>query len=290
MDVIRALNNNAVLCSDEHGGQTICLGKGLGFGRKLGDTIDAEQAEQVFRPSTVHPIANLTALLSEIPLELVTLASEIVSESQIRKDPELLTLGLADHISFALERAKGGLEVSYPLVWEVSTLYPQEYTLGKLALDRIEQLSGVRLHGDEAAAIAMHFINAQFAAGDMSKAEASTKGIANILALVSVELGRELPPDSTTVARFITHCATFSSGSTPRRGSRMRPCTRCSPPSRTTTPRRSRWRGPCGPTSRGAAARSTTTSSRTSPCTSPGCATRSPKPTKAALVIPGRLS
>lgn len=205
MDVIRALNNNAVLCSDEHGGQTICLGKGLGFGRKLGDTIDAEQAEQVFRPSTVHPIANLTALLSEIPLELVTLASEIVSESQIRKDPELLTLGLADHISFALERAKGGLEVSYPLVWEVSTLYPQEYTLGKLALDRIEQLSGVRLHGDEAAAIAMHFINAQFAAGDMSKAEASTKGIANILALVSVELGRELPPDSTTVARFITH-------------------------------------------------------------------------------------
>ncbi|AHI22443.1 beta-glucoside operon antiterminator [Corynebacterium vitaeruminis DSM 20294] len=181
------------------------MGKGLSFGRKLGDTIDAEQAEQVFRPSTVHPIANRTALLSEIPLELITLASEIVSESQIRKDPELLTPGLADHISFALERAKGGLEVSYPLVWEVSPLYPKEYTLGKLALDRIEQLSGVRLHGDEAAAIAMHFINAQFAAGDMSKAEASTKEIANTLALVSAELGRELSPDSTTVARFITH-------------------------------------------------------------------------------------
>ena len=205
MDVIRALNNNAVLCTDSQGAQAICMGKGIGFGRKLGDEVDDKTVEQVFRPSSMHPIANLTALLTEIPLEIVNLVSAFVSRNSSVKEPQLLILGLADHISFAIERTKTGIEVSYPLIWEVSTLYPKEFALGIKALKLVEQEADVRLPRDEAAAIAMHFINAQFVDGDMSKAENTTKEISDLLRLVSSELGFTLSPGSPTVTRFITH-------------------------------------------------------------------------------------
>ncbi|WP_408931946.1 PRD domain-containing protein [Corynebacterium sp. YSMAA1_1_D6] len=205
MDVIRALNNNAVLCTDSQGAQVICMGKGIGFGRKLGDEIDGNNVEQVFRPSTMHPIANLTALLTEIPLDIVNLVATFVAQHSAVKEPQLLILGLADHISFAIERANTGIEVSYPLVWEVSTLYPDEFALGLKALELVEKETGARLPSDEAAAIAMHFINAQFVDGDMTKAENTTKEISVLIRLVSSELGLSLSPGSPTVTRFITH-------------------------------------------------------------------------------------
>ncbi|OFS39099.1 PRD domain-containing protein [Corynebacterium sp. HMSC069E04] len=205
MDVIRALNNNAVLCTDAQGTQAICLGKGIGFGRKLGDEIQDDAVEQVFRPSSAHPIANLTALLSDLPLDIVNLVVNFVNTHSQVSETQLLVLGLADHISFAIEREESGIEFSYPLMWEVSTLYPEEFELGLKLLDQVEKATSVRLARDEAAAVAMHFINAQFVDGDMTKAENTTKEISALLDLVSSELQCHLRPSSPTVTRFVTH-------------------------------------------------------------------------------------
>lgn len=205
MEILRVLNNNAVLCTENTHGQAICMGKGIGFGKKLGDSIDADRVEQFFHPSPIHPIGNLTALLSEVPLEYVSLASTLASRCETLEEPQLLILGLADHISFAVERTRSGTSIEYPLVWEVSTLYPEEFSLGLHALDSIEKMTGVRLDRDEAAAIAMHFINAQFVNGKIGRTEFATKEISNVVLLVSHELGHELNPGEATVARFITH-------------------------------------------------------------------------------------
>ena len=205
MNVIRALNNNAVLCTDTQGIQAICLGKGIGFGRKLGDEIQDDAVEQVFRPNSAHPIANLTALLSELPLEIVSLVADFISAHSQVKEPQLLVLGLADHISFAIEREKGGIKFNYPLMWEVSTLYPEEFELGLKLLDQVEEATSARLARDEAAAIAMHFINAQFVDGDMTMAENITKEISALLDVVSSQLQCQLQPSSPTVTRFVTH-------------------------------------------------------------------------------------
>ena len=40
MDFIKNFNNNAALVRDESGVEWIVLGKGIGFGKKLGDCVD----------------------------------------------------------------------------------------------------------------------------------------------------------------------------------------------------------------------------------------------------------
>ena len=47
--VMKALNNNSVLVQDETGTSMIFLGKGIGFGKKNGDSIACGAGVEVYR-------------------------------------------------------------------------------------------------------------------------------------------------------------------------------------------------------------------------------------------------
>ena len=51
MIIKRILNNNVVITSDENGEETIVMGKGIGYQKAKGDTIDEEKINKVFRIS-----------------------------------------------------------------------------------------------------------------------------------------------------------------------------------------------------------------------------------------------
>lgn len=201
MEVIRVLNNNAVLCTDGCS-QTILLGRGLGFGKRLGDAIDPASAEQVFVPNAAQSIANLAQLSADIPLEMIQLAAEIAQLAG-RKDSQSLILGLADHISFAVERAARNIAIEYPLRWEIAQLFPAEFALGQKSLTWIADRTGCHLPDDEAALLAMHFVNAQF--NRLGVASTLPHILTDILRIVESGVGRALDRDSIDVARFITH-------------------------------------------------------------------------------------
>lgn len=209
MEVIRVLNNNAVLCVDRAGGQAILLGKGLGFGRSLGDELSPAQAEQVFTPSPTHPLANLTALVSDTPLAILSLARDVVARDVGELVPpasrERLILGLADHIAFTVERIQQGDTTAHPLHWEVSTLYPAEYAAGLAVLRSMEQHLEITIDDREAVAIALHIVTAQYAGGSICQVEHHARGISEIVSFVADRLGTPLPMGSPTVARFVTH-------------------------------------------------------------------------------------
>lgn len=201
MEVIRVLNNNAVLCTDGCG-QTILLGRGLGFGKRLGDDIDPANAEQVFVPNAAQSIANLTQLSVDIPLEMIQLAAEI-AQLVGRKDSQALVLGLADHISFAVERVARNVVIEYPLRWEIAQLFPTEFAVGRKSLALIAERTGVQLPDDEAALLAMHFVNAQF--NRLGAANTLPHTLTDVLRIVESGIGSALDRDSIDVARFITH-------------------------------------------------------------------------------------
>jgi len=46
--VIQSLNQNAVLVARDDGAELVALGKGVGFGKKKGDTIDPTAVTRVF--------------------------------------------------------------------------------------------------------------------------------------------------------------------------------------------------------------------------------------------------
>ena len=70
-------------------------------------------------------------------------------------------LTLTDHISFVIDRYRAGMNFSNILADEVRLFYPVEYSVGRYALEKIEERTGCRLVEDEAASIALHIVNGE---------------------------------------------------------------------------------------------------------------------------------
>jgi beta-glucoside operon transcriptional antiterminator len=206
--LLRILNNNAVL-ADVAGNRVILLGRGLGFAKHLGDTVELGESTEVFAPSDALELRQLADFAREIPFEIFGVARKAVDRALEQNAPgsQALLLSVADHLNFALVRAREGVQVDYPLRWEIAQLYPKETRLGQeTVLLANELLSPTPPIGEEeSTAFAMHFVNAQFAASDLAQTVAMTHSLQQIVDIVTASFGPAATEDPTSVARFVTH-------------------------------------------------------------------------------------
>ena len=98
-----------------------------------------------------------------------------------------------------------GIPLQNPLAWEVRKFYPREYEIGKQALRLIAKDLEVKLADDEAASVALHFVNAQKDAGLHEKDRQMTQIVVGISDIVRLHFGCDLEEDSFSYNRFITH-------------------------------------------------------------------------------------
>lgn len=165
MRVLKAINNNVVSCVDDSGREVIAMGKGLGFRSKAGDVLHSQDAEKVFRMESVEEASRFKDVLGQLPVGLLELCSRIIDYANHvlgRQLSESIYLTLTDHVNFALERVRQGIQMHNALITEMRVFYPGEFGVGQYALEQIAAQEGVRLPEDEAASIAMHLINAQY--------------------------------------------------------------------------------------------------------------------------------
>ncbi len=208
MKISKVFNNNVVLSVDDGGQEVVLIGRGLGFQAKPGDDVDQERVERTFAPSDGQTPERIAAFLGEIPMDDIVLTEEIIDRGRDVLGSYVsahMLLPLADHLSFALRRARGDVTIDYPLQWEVMALYPQEVAFSRSIIDLVERRTGVRLPDLEAIPFALHFVNARFGQDDLSKTMELTEVFAAVLEAVRGRLGIALDEDSLDVARFLTH-------------------------------------------------------------------------------------
>ncbi|MDE5908114.1 MAG: PRD domain-containing protein [Lachnospiraceae bacterium] len=165
MEVIKIINNNVVSCVDKDGRELVVMGKGIGFGKKPGHSIEENLVEKIFRMDNKDSLERFKELLSNIPLEYVQLSNEIIAFAKSSIGIELnqnVYLTLIDHIHFAIERFKKNMHFANALFGEIKLFYPKEYLVGKYALRLIEEKTGLQMPDDEAASIALHLVNAEY--------------------------------------------------------------------------------------------------------------------------------
>lgn len=207
MRITRVLNSNAVMV-DRGDDVAIVLGKGVGYGRRPGQEVEADRVADVFVPDRSTSIEWLTSFLTDVELDVVRVAGEITELAH-----QVLGLGvsqavilpLADHISFAIERTARGIGLDFPLRWEVEQLYPREMAVARQGLTLVGRRLGAALPSQEAGAIAMHLVNAQFGAAGMAAAVDMTARIGQVLEVVEAVMGVRIDHGSMAVARFVTH-------------------------------------------------------------------------------------
>ena len=207
MQIEKILNNNVVQAMDNNV-EYIVMGKGLGFQKKVGETVDKEKIEKTFvleNPETEAEWTRVYVDLSDgemqVFLNIITFAEAVL---QTKFEPSFF-IALADHLHYAIERSREGISLQNPLAWEIRKFYPREYEIGKQALRLIANDLEVELADDESASVALHFVNAQKDTGLHEKDRQLTQIVVGISEIVRLHFGCDLEQDSFSYNRFITH-------------------------------------------------------------------------------------
>lgn len=212
MKLIKALNNNVALVLDDRKRESVVMGRGVAFNVKPGGSVNPSLIEKHFVLDGKGGKKDFDSLLKRITVEDIELASGIIRRGEERlgyrcNDSILLTL--SDHLGMMMERAKEGFYFGTPLEWDIRLIYPEEYQYAKEVVTELRKKSGYEIPDQEAAFIALHFINSHFSGNGMQETVMCTKIIQNILNISKLFYGREFREDNFDVNRFITHVRYF---------------------------------------------------------------------------------
>lgn len=203
----KVINNNIISAYEESGAEVIVMGRGIGFKKKQGEAVPADQISKIFRIKSRTLTEQFKELLANMPLERVRISDEIISHAKDHLKLKLnqsIYVTLTDHINFAIERVSQGIEPQNALLWEIKRFYPQEFQLGIYALELIQDRLGILLPEDEAGFIALHFVNAEYGT-DIRDAVKFPDQMQAIVDIVERDLGILLDESSLHYERFMTH-------------------------------------------------------------------------------------
>lgn len=203
----KVINNNIISAYEKSGAEVIVMGRGIGFKKKQGEVVPADQISKIFRIKSRTLTEQFKELLANMPLERVRISDEIISHAKDHLKLKLnqsIYVTLTDHINFAIERVSQGIEPQNALLWEIKRFYPQEFQLGIYALELIQDRLGILLPEDEAGFIALHFVNAEYGT-DIRDAVKFPDQMQAIVDIVERDLGMLLDESSLHYERFMTH-------------------------------------------------------------------------------------
>lgn len=203
----KVINNNIISAYEKSGAEVIVMGRGIGFKKKQGEVVPADQISKIFRIKSRTLTEQFKELLANMPLERVRISDEIISHAKDHLKLKLnqsIYVTLTDHINFAIERVSQGIEPQNALLWEIKRFYPQEFQLGIYALELIQDRLGILLPEDEAGFIALHFVNAEYGT-DIRDAVKFPDQMQAIVDIVERDLGILLDESSLHYERFMTH-------------------------------------------------------------------------------------
>ena len=203
----KVINNNIISAYEKSGAEVIVMGRGIGFKKKQGEVVPADQISKIFRIKSRTLTEQFKELLANMPLERVRISDEIISHAKDHLKLKLnqsIYVTLTDHINFAIERVSQGIEPQNALLWEIKRFYPQEFQLGIYALELIQDRLGILVPEDEAGFIALHFVNAEYGT-DIRDAVKFPDQMQAIVDIVERDLGILLDESSLHYERFMTH-------------------------------------------------------------------------------------
>ena len=205
MLISKILNNNVVI-SEEDQEEVILMGRGLAFGRKVGQEIPDELIEKKYVLSE-----NRRQLLMELPAEVMEMSDKIISfakEKLQKKLKDTAFLAMADHIHGVLLRLEDDIYLKNFLMWDIKRFFPIEFEVGQFAKQLLSAYVSKELPDDEAAFMALTLVNAELENGD-GTARDLTMMMEEIMTIVKYSLEISLDEEDVYLERFMTHLKFF---------------------------------------------------------------------------------
>ncbi|BBD90103.1 glucose PTS transporter transcription antiterminator GlcT [Staphylococcus caprae] len=206
-EITKTLNNNVIICtSDNH--EVVLIGKGIGFNKKVGMTLDdSASIEKVYKLEQKQQKEHYQTLVEmgeDHVVQAVIESVNIISDAAIRTDDKSLVVALTDHIIFAYKRLKQNQVISNPFAIETQHLYSDAYQIAKQVINNLNQTLDVYFPEDEIGFIALHIASNS---EDLSMHDISVinKLISKIMTIIETDLNHEIDKTTIQYQRFIRH-------------------------------------------------------------------------------------
>ena len=205
---IQKVFNNNVLLVTQKKKEKILFGKGLGFGKHLGDILSADtKIDKIFSLEDKANYNNFKELVNTVDDELIGICEEIIFmiSKELNEDlNEKIHISLTDHIAFTLKRLKQNDEIENPFLVETETLYKREFEIARKAVSMLEKKMNIMIPDGEIGFITLHIHSARNK-GKLSNTIKCAFLSNTIIEFLEDSLDLQIDTQSIDYARFITH-------------------------------------------------------------------------------------
>lgn len=210
--IIKVLNNNVLLATKvDSKEEMVLVGKGIGFSKHENTIVDIphEKIEKAYGAYDSKTKGDYIKLIEQLDSDVIGVSEEIISkaESLLGNLSKHIHIALTDHIGFALERIKMGMEINNPFLYEIKTLYAEEFHAGEIAADMINNTLDVEINDSEIGFIALHFHSAR-QNRKVSETVKNTRLLKEIVEIIENSLNYKLSNEGLMYSRLITHLKT----------------------------------------------------------------------------------
>jgi transcriptional antiterminator len=207
LEVKKVLNNNVIIARHENYDEVVLIGKGIGFSRKSGETLQKDLAEKMFvlkGEKEQEQYKKLLPHINEEMLGVVISAIELIRERTNSFLNEHIHVALTDHILFAVNRLMRGMAIRNPFLLETKALYPFEYEIAREVVQMINDETNVSLPEGEIGFIALH-IHSAMVNKDLSEVNRHSQLIGGLTQTIERVLDVTINKDSIDYMRLVRH-------------------------------------------------------------------------------------
>lgn len=211
--IIKKIFNNNVILSEINNKEVVIMGKGIAFGKKIGNFVEKEKIEKTFQLQDYDNSEKFKELLNNIPTNVVSISYDIIEYAKNFLNTEFneyLYITLTDHLNFAINRVKENISYLNALRWEIKKYYEKEYKVGLKALELIKDELDVDFPEDEAVNIALHLVNAKNnRENELAQTIQIVEMTQDILNIIKYTFNSPIDETTLSYERFMTHLKFF---------------------------------------------------------------------------------
>lgn len=207
--ILKVLNNNIVLAYDlENKYETILIGKGIGFSKKESKKtyIPLDKIQKSFVAEDEKTKTEYFNIAKNIDERIIDITENIIieAEKKLGKLNTHIHVILTDHIAFAIERVKMGLNINNPFINEIEILYKDEFIIAKAGVDIIKTELDIDLGFGEIGFIAMHLHSSRNNV-NVKETMKNTRILNEIIEIIEKNLDIEFNKSEYTYKRLVNH-------------------------------------------------------------------------------------
>lgn len=205
--VKKVLNHNTlIVVVAEEKKEYLIMGKGVGFGKKIGERIEARPEDCVYSMTELTERGDAHNIIKNISPDCLEIASEVLAcaEKEFGKVDRSILFPMADHIEYALKRIQNQEPIRNPLTEDIKILFHREFKVASCVGPLLKECMDVDIDEHEIGYIALH-IHSAIEEESISQAMQVAKAVRDCVTMVEGTTGKKIDVLSLAYNRLMNH-------------------------------------------------------------------------------------